>query len=380
MTTLAAMLVALALGDEPAPAKFTFVDAVGPEMSATPRYRQLSLGDKPARPLGGAPEAGKGVWFSLARVGSSPESALGVVWQPDAPAIWLDADGDGKLVAAERHPFTNKTIDLPATIRVGTAALSRTLIFKRGSGTTLYGAVRGYTRGKLRLGDKDYDAALTDGDADGCFDSPGSDRIWIDLNGDGQFDLAGEQFPLGSPIKVEGRLFLIQPDPTGTVVRVRERGSETGRLQANIPLMPGAALQQLEASLVSEFGEMTVVNSTEPVSLPVGKYRVESLTIVASDAKQRSWTFHFQGQRQYAWTIESGKDAPVDLLDGLALTTGVQDGSARPGAQVTVAPMWQTSAGVYLASCEINGSFSGAGIALIDSGDNPLDRATSGFM
>jgi hypothetical protein len=91
-------------------------------------------------------------------------------------------------------------------------------------------------------------------------------------------------------------------------------------------------------------------------------------------------TFHFQGHRQYAWTIESGKEALVDLLDGLALTTGIQDGSARPGAQVTVAPMWQTNTGVYLASCEINGTFTGAGIALIDSGDNPLDRATSGFM
>jgi hypothetical protein len=285
MNTLAALLLAAAVGAEPAPAKFTFVDAVGPEVSATPRYRQLALGDKPARPLVGAPEVGKGMWFTLARVGSSPESGVSVVWQSDAQTIWLDADGDGKLIPAERHPFAQKTIELPATIRVGNTSLSRTLIFKRGSGTTLYGAVRGYTRGKLRLGDKDYDAALTDGDADGCFDSPGSDRIWIDLNGDGQFDPAGEQFPLGSPIKVDGRLFLIQPDPTGTVVRVRERGSETGRLQANIPLMPGAALQQLEASVVSEFGEMTVVNSTEPVSLPVGKYRVESLTIVASDAK-----------------------------------------------------------------------------------------------
>jgi hypothetical protein len=70
----------------------------------------------------------------------------------------------------------------------------------------------------------------------------------------------------------------------------------------------------------------------------------------------------------------------VDLLDGLALSTGVKDDSARPGAQVTVAPMWQTPTGVYLASCEINGTFTGAGIALVDSGDNPLERGTSGFM
>ena len=41
-------------------------------------------------------------------------------------------------------------------------------------------------------------AVLTDGDADGCFDGAGADRVWIDLDGDGKFDPLTEQFPLGT--------------------------------------------------------------------------------------------------------------------------------------------------------------------------------------
>ena len=51
-----------------------------------------------------------------------------VVWQPDAPggpALWLDADGDGRLAAAERHPFPGKTLELPARVRVGGATFTR---------------------------------------------------------------------------------------------------------------------------------------------------------------------------------------------------------------------------------------------------------------
>jgi hypothetical protein len=374
------LFLSLALAAEPAPAKFTFVDAYGPEANAAPRYRPLAVGENPARPLISAPDPGPGVRFSLARVGSGLEAALGVVWQPDAQALWLDANGDGKLTPDERHTFSEKTIELPATIRVGKTAVPRTLIFKRGAGTNLYVAVRGYTRGKLRLAGKEFTAALTDGDADGCFDSAGADRVWIDLNGDGIFDPVSEQFPLGTPIPVQDRLFLIQPDPTGTTVNVRERGLETGKLRPSVPLIAGATLRTIEAGLVSEFGELAVLQSTEPAELPVGKYRLESLTVSAADAKGRVWTFRFRGQRRFGLQVGAGKESVADLLEGLALTTGVNDESAAPGAHVSVSPMWQTPVGVYLTECEVNGTSGGADIVLTDSGGNSLERVSSGFL
>jgi hypothetical protein len=374
------LLLWLALAVEPSPAKFTFVDAYGPESNASPRYRPLAVGENPARPLIGAPNPGPGVVFSLARIGSGRESALGVVWQSQSQVMWLDANGDGRLMPDERHAFSQKTIELSATIHVWKTAVPRTLIFKRGAGTNLYVAARGYTRGKLRLAGKDFAAALTDGDADGCFDSAGADRVWIDLNGDGVFDPVSEQFPLGTPIAVMDRLFLIQPDPSGTTVNVRERGSETGKLRPSVPLLAGATLREIEAGLVSEFGELAVLKSIEPAELPVGKYRLESLTVTAADVKDRVWTFRFRGQRQFGLAVEARKESVADLLEGLVLTTGVNEESAKPGAYIMVSPTWQTSVGVYLTECQINGTSGGADIVLADSGGNALERVSSGFL
>src|SRR5262249_49959015 len=159
---------------------------------------------------------------------------------------------------------------------------------------------RGYTAGKLRLGGREYAAALTDGDADGCFDSAGEDRVWVDLNGDGGFDPLTEQFPLGTPVATGDGLYLIRPHPSGTEGRVRARGGATGRLRPTVPLQPGAAVRELEANLVSEFGELATVRAVgTAVELPAGKYRVEGLTLWVADAAGRVWMFRFRGQRQF---------------------------------------------------------------------------------
>src|SRR5262249_28347775 len=152
------------------------------------------------------------------------------------------------------------------------------------------------------------------------------DRVWIDLDGDGRFDPLTEQFPLGSPITVGGRLYLVQPDPTGTQVRVRARVTETGTLRPTVPRRPGAVGRSFGASLVSEFGELAVLQAVgTPVELPAGRYRVESLTVRAADDKDRVWTFRFNGQRQFGLRVEAGRESAADLLAGLVLSTGVTE-------------------------------------------------------
>ena len=61
--------LALALAADPAPARFEFADAAGPD--GTPHYRAVLLADKPPRPLGGAPAPAAGIQFGLAHVGSA---------------------------------------------------------------------------------------------------------------------------------------------------------------------------------------------------------------------------------------------------------------------------------------------------------------------
>jgi hypothetical protein len=377
------LLLVFALAADPAPTRFEFVDAFGPPGRAIPTYRSLSLGESPPRPLSGAPAAAVGTYFALAQVGTGPAAALGLVWQPGAPGgslLWLDADGDGKLTDSERHVFVGKTLEIPARVRISNTSLTRTLVFRRGAGSALYLAVRGHTAGRINLGGKEYSAVLTDGDADGCFDSAGQDRLWIDLNGDGRFDTLTEQFPVGSPVSVGGKSYLIRPNPTGTEIRAQERGSETGRLRPKLSMQPGAVLKSFESQLMSEFGELVILTEVDtPANLPVGSYRVETLTARIADVQGREWSYAFHGQRQSTLTIDAGCESHIDLLEGLNLTTGIDDPKAAAGATVTVSPLWLTPSGVYLTSCEINGGPTGADLTLTDSGGNVLWRAVSGF-
>src|SRR5439155_11106004 len=109
--------------------------------------------------------------------------------------------------------------------------LSRTILVRATADGGLRYAVRGYAAGPLMLGGRTYGALVTDGNGDGCFDSPAADRVWIDLDGDGRFDALTEQFPLGTPVKFAGRLYLVKPSADGSSVFARERPNDQGAIQ-----------------------------------------------------------------------------------------------------------------------------------------------------
>ncbi len=264
--TSALVLLLLGIAADSGTAQLDFVDAFGPGKQTTPRFRAISLGKTPPRPLADAPDSGQGTHFALARVGAGPANALSLVWQPDAPTgptLWLDADNDNRLSEKERHLFTEKTIEIPATIRVDGSERRRTLVFRRGRDSNLYLAVRGHMRGQMEIADKKLDVALLDGDADGCFDQVGSDLVWIDLNSDHTFDALTEQFPLGTPIVIGERTILLHANPLGTKLTIAVRGNEKGLVRLTLPLLPTARLQELRACLVSEFGELNVINALD---------------------------------------------------------------------------------------------------------------------
>src|SRR4051812_27067267 len=89
----------------PAPARFEFRDASAQEGRELLTFRPLPLGAQPVRPLKFMKQAGAGARYGLLPLGPSADGPA-VVWEPPAaggPALWLDADGDGRLSAGERH-------------------------------------------------------------------------------------------------------------------------------------------------------------------------------------------------------------------------------------------------------------------------------------
>ena len=112
-------------------------------------------------------------------------------------------------------------------------------MFRRSAlGDGLRYTVRGYMQGRLNLGGKKYATLLIDGNANGCFDTVGQDRVWIDLNQDGRFDPLTEQFPLGKPITHGGDVYVVRSDASASAVVANLRSAGQGKLRLTLAKKP----------------------------------------------------------------------------------------------------------------------------------------------
>ncbi len=225
MTIAMSIFLIALLAQQPAVPAWTFHDAVAHDGRSVLTFRAVELAARPVRPLAAADRPAGKARYGLLPIGSSPEHYTAVVWLPEAGAVWIDGDGDGRFSPAERHPLA-APLAVPVVLRVGKPGaepdrLKRTLIVRRAADGGLRYALRGYVTGTLRLDGAEYAAMLTDGNADGCFDSAAHDRVWLDLDRDGHLDPLTEQFPLGKPLTVAGKTFLIKPAADGSAVAVR---------------------------------------------------------------------------------------------------------------------------------------------------------------
>jgi hypothetical protein len=388
------LILGVLVGAEPELPRFTFEDRAEHDGRSVLHFRALELGKEPPRPIERVPIVGSGARYGVVSLGSDP--ARVVLWEPDAPGgprLWFDADGDGRLTEEERHALTGEglTVRVAFTVGAGEKAqqLVRTLVFRRSAvGDGVRYAVRGYAVGSLDLGGTSYRALLTDGDADGCLNTPGADRLWIDLDRDGRFDPVTEQFLLGTPIRHGGRTYLVRPDAAGSAVRVQLRPQEAGTLRLRLGPHRGRAIERFSAQLVSDFGELVTVGAEgEALAVPAGRYRVEALSVRLTDARGRRWSYRFAGGGRGV-RVDPGKETSADALDRVTLAVGLRGpaGGVSPGGTVAVTPRLSTPAGLYLADCTVQEAGEGqptswyASIGLLDAQGGVVDQARSGFL
>jgi hypothetical protein len=375
------LLLAHALGAPPA---WEFRDDLARDGRPMVTFLTVELGDVPPRPIHVDDRPSEGARFSDLRLGTGRRM---VVWRPTTGALWLDADGDGRFAASERHALGKDPLEVRAAFPVGDATITRTLIVKRRADGIAY-AVRGYRSGSVTLGGNSYPALLTDGDADGCFDGPVSDRIWIDLDRDGKFDPLTEQFPLGSALTHGGTAYLLRPDAAGTKVAVRDRPAETGTLRVVVTRLPKAEVVELTAQLVSEWGELVTVTAADrPHPLPTGRYRAEAAHLKLRDADGQTWSYRFSGTREPVAMIEKGKDTRLDLTAGLQVPVELAAGAGvKPGDSVRVRADVVTGIGLSLTDCEVTARGGGYGmpvratVRLAGPGSEPVDEVQAGFL
>src|SRR4051812_12282245 len=165
-------LIVLAVASPTAPSAFKLLDVETVEGRTVNRYRALELGETPVRPVTWEVAPPKGVRHGLVPVGPHTDSALAVAWDPNASALWLDADGDRRLARDERHEVKpGVAVAIPVMI-AATDPVRRTILVRPGllGGGPRY-TVRGGMAGELELTGKVVRTLLIDGNADGCFDA-----------------------------------------------------------------------------------------------------------------------------------------------------------------------------------------------------------------
>jgi len=394
MATLVLLPVLLLLGGDHGggATSLEFQDSATFEGRAIAQYRAIELRDSYVRPLFGDFRPGPDALYGLVPVGPKPDTALVIVWCPKAPGgpeLWLDCDGDGRLSAIECHVMPGRDVEIAATITVrlepNPQRVQRTLMFRRSTlGEGLRYAVRGYAAGALVLGDTQHRVLMIDGNADGCFDTVGQDRVWIDLNGDGQLDALTEQFPLGKPIVKLGETYVVRADPLASAVRCSLRSAAQGSLRLTVPARArrGATIS---VELISDLGELVLVDRLDqPTTVPVGEYRISWLKLETTDSSGQPWTYSFREDNARNQVVRAGEETTIAMLEQLVMNVGWSPGSDRklkPGETVVVSPRLVADGCLYLSASTVGseGVARTAEVSLLSLDGKIIERGITGF-
>jgi len=372
------------------PVALEYKDSATYEGRAVAQYRAIEFRDAPNRPLevDSKEKLPAGVKYGALQLGPNRETAMVIVWAPkaaDGPWLQLFSNADGKPLGG-RHKLSGKNLELPATITVAlkpsAVRVERTLLFRRSiKGDGLRYAVRGYAQGRLKLGDKDYAVLLIDGNADGLLDTVGHDRLWIDLDGDGRFDLLMEQYPLGKPITHKGDIFVVRSDPLAAAVVVNQRNIGEGKLRLTLARKHDAP-SKISAELISDIGEFVSIDKLDEfASVPYGEYHIASLSLEARDAAGKSWSYSFDADGSREFSAPLGRETTITLMKDLKMNVAMDgDGKVKPGATIRVTPNLIADRSLSLSRCSGGTKDEGkAEVLLLGPDGKTLQRSVDGF-
>ena len=240
--------------------------------------------------------------------------------------------------------------------------IRRAVVFRLGaSGQTLGYATAGYLEGTVALGTEQrrvVAARRLDGDGNG-FLADTQDRLLLDLNGDGRFDPGSEQFLFTTVLNLAGSRYIVRSDQLGSRLAIDPlEGTGTLRLELsrkNPAAASNGKVVEMRATAISRDGSVFAMSGTEPVTVPVGEYRLANLTFSLDDAKTgQLWSFVFSDglwSRGPCWH-KVDKDAAV-TIDPVGkpifeLRRDEATSLARPGDDVRLRPALYTDDGLLI--------------------------------
>jgi hypothetical protein len=338
--------------------------------------------------------------YAQLRYGSPGSVRVTVVLDEISPGdadLYVDADRNRRIEDKDRVQGAHRTWRVPLDVAVvdgeTTRYVRRAVIFRRGlTGLTFSVAAAGYLEGNVRLEGREHTARRMDGDGNGTLTDP-QDRLWIDLNDDGQWDPTSEQFLYATILSVGSGRYAVRSDALGTRLALEPlEGTGHVRLALAIP-ENRARVVDLSATLVGRDGSAVGLGGDQAGAVvPVGDYRLHTVTLTLEPpGGGPTWSYVFSddgGRPGQGWQRVE-KDARVDFdpIGTIEFRTGFDPKKAcRAGEDLTVSPRLYTGAGLLINTCyrgtPVNPQHDDgpcAEIALTTSDSQKLSTARSGF-
>jgi hypothetical protein len=310
--------------------------------------------------------------------------------------LYVDADRDNAITSKDRAggEGTSWRVPLKAVVHEGESLheYPRTVFFRYGPvSRTLAVATCGYLEGRVRLGDREVAVRRVDGDANGLF-ADIRDRLWIDVDGDGKWDEAEEQFLFAPILRLHERRFAVRADERGERLALAPLEG-TGKVRLALPatLRP-EQVEEIQVTVQSRDGVTGRLGGPDAeVSLPAGDYRITTVLLTLKDAKGGpAWGFVFNdnGGKEPRWhTLSKNGSLTLTPIGVLDFSVDVQNGKSmcRPGEELSVRPALYTADGLlieraYRGHFQSNSFASGChGMIRLLEGERMLEEAQSGF-
>lgn len=196
-----------------------------------------------------------------------------------------------------------------------------------------------HLEGQLDLGGKKvtvgfYDRQSRRHQVNGCFSDFGSDRMRLDVNGDGIL-AADEDTPLSRVFVYGGRMWELKLGVSAAGASAKPFEGKTGQLKIDCTYAEGAEVTGGRMVFYSKDGYALThaPKGWEPASLPAGTFQLDEAWLDLTDKAGGKWRLHLTGSKPFEVT----PGGTTELKLGLPVRVEpVVTGQTSPGGSVSI--------------------------------------------
>jgi hypothetical protein len=392
-------IVGAAGAGEPA---WRYVTEGAADSPVRPVFRVVTLSSKPEELGEEVKYRGKEQRYAQVRYGSDDSRRVVVVVDEVSPAdfdLYVDANRNRVIEGAEKLAGAGKerTARLDVETTRGLQILHEPRLVQWRLSLTRKSislATLGYREGVVSIAGKKHAVRRVDGNGNGFF-ADAADRLWIDLNGDSQWDPLAEQFPYAPVVTLNSQRYGVRGDATGSRLALEPLTSE-GRIRLRLDsLAKDATLVKLDVMLTGEDGSAFALGAVDaPTVVPAGRYALGSVALSVQFPGAHEPT-HFVFSRvgvdaRTRWhDLNKDQELVLDPIGKLRFDLDIEQGQRvrKPGDAIRVQPQLFTADGLLINSCSLGpaqevsryGSHRHCAVTLRDAKNQALDVQSSGF-